>query len=212
MASDKKNTIVLISGRTTDVLDNWFGSVPVNLVAEHGAFIKIKESSWEQTITGNPYWKASVMQVLDRFTERCAGTFIEEKTLSLAWHYRNAEKELGFLRSRELVNSLMELSSHLDFQVIEGNKVIEARTRGIDKGTAAAIWLNEPHYGFHLAIGDDRTDEDMFRVIPREGYSIRVGLVPSSARFNLKSQKDVISFLKKLQLQDEISVIMQKER
>lgn len=196
LAEDSRNDIVLVSGRPIAVLEKWFGELPISLVAEHGAFHKKRGKDWLQTVPVNASWKTEVMQVLTLFTERCHGTFVEEKTLSLAWHYRNAEKELGFLRSRELINALVELSSHLNFQIIEGNKVIEARARGVDKGIAASIWLREKVRDFVIAIGDDRTDEDMFKVIPDKYYSIRVGLTPSAAKYNLKHQKDVISLLR----------------
>lgn len=198
LAKDKKNELVIISGRPIEILEKWFGSISMNLVAEHGAFYRKKESDWLQTLPVNASWKAEVKQIFNLFAERCQGTFVEEKTLSLAWHYRNAEKELGFLRSRELINSLEELSTHLDFQIIEGNKVIETRARGIDKGLAASIWIANKDYEFILAIGDDRTDEDMFLAIPDTQTSIRVGLVQSDAKYNLKFQSDVLPFIKKL--------------
>lgn len=198
LSSDEKNEVVLISGRPVNVLENWFGNLNVNLVAEHGAFYKKREARWLQTVQVNADWKSEVMQVLQLFTERCPGSFVEEKALSLAWHYRNAGKDLGFLRSRELINSLVEISSHLNFQVIEGNKVIETRARGVDKGSAASIWLKHKKYSFILGIGDDKTDEDLFRVIPLTEYSIRVGLAQSVSRFNLKHQSDVITLLNKL--------------
>lgn len=201
LADDKKNEIVIISGRPREVLQEWFGHLPVSLVAEHGAFCKKMESDWIATVSVSADWKPYVIPILKLFTERCARTFIEEKTLSLAWHYRNAEKELAFLRSRELINSLVELSSHLDFQIIEGHKVIETRARGIDKGMAASIWLENEQYSFVLAIGDDKTDEDLFKVIPSAQYSIRVGLIQSAAKYNLKQQKDVLSLLRNLQTQ-----------
>lgn len=197
LSEDKKNEIVLISGRSIEVLENWFGSLSLNLVAEHGAFYKKLGADWLQTVPVSAAWKPAVMQILNLYTERCQGTFVEEKMLSLAWHYRNAEKELGFLRSRELINSLVELSSHLNFQIIEGNKVIEARPKDIDKGIAATLWLKQPK-DFVLAIGDDRTDEDLFRAIPGDQYSIRVGLTQSIAKYNLKHQKEVLFLLKKL--------------
>jgi trehalose 6-phosphate synthase/phosphatase len=204
LTADPKNEVVLISGRPIEVLENWFGNLPVNLVAEHGAFYRMTGANWLQTTTVNASWKPDVLYALKLFTERCPGTFVEEKSLSLAWHYRNAEKELGFLRSRELINALVELSSHLNFQIIEGNKVVEARARGIDKGIAASIWLKQNDKDFVLAIGDDRTDEDMFKVIPSTHYSIRVGLVQSVAKYNLKHQKDVISLLRGLHLNKTI--------
>jgi trehalose 6-phosphate synthase/phosphatase len=198
LAFNPKTEVVVISGRPINVLEKWFGELPVNLVAEHGAFHKMKGSNWVQTLPLNASWKDDVIQTMQLLTERCQGTFIEEKSVSLAWHYRNAEKELGFLRSRELINALTELASHLDFQVIEGNKVIEARARGVDKGVAARIWLKKQTWDFILAAGDDRTDEDMFKVLPKEAYSIRIGLLPSAARFNFRFQHDVIKLLKKI--------------
>ncbi len=198
LAADEKNEIVIISGRPIEALKEWLGHLPLNLVAEHGAFSKKKDEDWEQIVNVNASWKPSVIPILNLFTERCTGTFIEEKTFSLAWHYRNAEKELGFLRSRELINTLIELSSDLDFQIIEGNKVVEVRARGIDKGTAAILWLKEKQFDFILAVGDDRTDEDLFKVIPASQYSIRVGLMQSIAKYNLKHQKEVLLLLKNL--------------
>jgi trehalose 6-phosphate synthase/phosphatase len=197
-AADERNEIVIISGRPMEVLEGWFGALPVNLVAEHGSFYKKKGEDWLQSIPVNASWKATVMQTMESFAERCRGAFVEEKMLALAWHYRNAEKELGFLRSRELINALAELSSHLNFDIIEGNKVIEARARGIDKGLAANTWISQKSWDFILAAGDDRTDEDLFRVVPGQQYTIRVGLTQSTAKYNLKKQSDLILLLKKL--------------
>ncbi|HSH66158.1 MAG TPA: trehalose-phosphatase, partial [Bacteroidia bacterium] len=92
----------------------------------------------------------------------------------------------------------------LDFQIIEGHKVVEARARGIDKGNAAKIWLEDNQYDFILAIGDDKTDEDLFNVIPPDQYSVRVGLVSSAAKYNLKHQKDVVSILGKFETSPKI--------
>ncbi len=51
-----------------------------------------------------------------------------------------------------------------------------------------------------LAIGDDTTDEDIFDVLPETAYSIRVGLVPSLAKFNLESPGGVLLLLRELTL------------
>lgn len=200
LQKNERNTIVLISGRSKEVLENWFGEVPVNIVAEHGALFRAVGRGWQQMSDKGPEWKKDVLPVFEMYTERCAGSFIEEKAFSVAWHYRNSEKDLAFVRSRELINELSELSLHLDFQVINGNKVIEARTRGNDKGTAATRWLTDKNYDFVLAIGDDTTDEDLFRILPPQAVSIRVGLVQSAAKYNFKFQRNVLEMLNKLLL------------
>jgi len=195
LCHDPANTVVLISGRNREVLDEWFGEIPVSLVAEHGAFIK-SGGSWQQTVHSGSGWKENVLSVMEGFAQRCAGAFVERKSFSLAWHYRTADQELGFSRSRELLNLLMETSVHLDFQVIEGHKVIEARERGVDKGTASARWLEKETYDFVLAVGDDRTDEDMFRTVNAHGgITIRVGMTQSLAKYNFSRQAEVLEFL-----------------
>lgn len=207
LSADSRNTVVLISGRDRNSLEEWFGHLPLSLVAEHGAFVKRKDALWHPMTSRTGQWKETVCEIMDRYTERCAGALIEEKNHAIAWHYRNAELELGFLRSRELVNALNELSSDLDFQVIEGHMVIEARVRGVDKGTAANGWLANASekFDFILAIGDDRTDEDIFKVMPEDGYSIRIGLIPTTARFNLKDQTTAIKFLAQLSKAEIVS-------
>ena len=56
-------------------------------------------------------------------------------------------------------------------------------------------WLSKNNWDFIMAIGDDVTDEDMFSVMPETAYSIRVGLQPTSATYNIKSPVEVISLL-----------------
>lgn len=198
LTNNKKNDVVIISGRPKKTLDEWFGGLRLNFVAEHGAFYKHVGYGWEIATSASTDWKEGAQTIMDKFTGRCPGSFVEEKHFSLAWHYRNSDTELGFIRSRELHNNLSALASHLDFQVIEGKKVIEARPRGIDKGTASLNWINKNEYDFILSAGDDRTDEDMFRTLPVEAYSIRVGLRQSAARFNVNQQKDITTLLSKL--------------
>ncbi|MDE1819176.1 MAG: hypothetical protein KGI19_11310, partial [Thaumarchaeota archaeon] len=66
---------------------------------------------------------------------------------------------------------------------------------GINKGTAAAHFISKKNFDFMLSIGDDWTDEDMFKILPPAAYSIRVGMIPSYARFNLHNHREVIDLL-----------------
>jgi trehalose 6-phosphate synthase/phosphatase len=202
LARDERNTVVVISGRNKESLQEWFGSFSIDLVAEHGTCFRSAGNDWEKLTTLSTVWKKKVLEVMNVYADRCPGSFVEEKEWSVAWHFRNADQELGFIRSRELHHRLSELATHLDFQVTEGKKLIEARPRGIDKGQAALKWIAAQPWNYILAIGDDRTDEDLFRALPPEANSIRVGLVHTSARFNFKVQKDVIRFLSGLAAQN----------
>lgn len=198
LVEDERNEVVLISGRPKKILDSWFSNTSITIIAEHGGFCKCKGEQWIQIIPTIIDWKSSLYSIFNFYCSRCAGTFIEEKELSLAWHYRNAEKELGLLRSRELINELKELSISMNFQILDGNMVIEARANGVNKGFATQLLLNKEKYDFILAIGDDVTDEDMFKVIPENGFSVKVGLTQTQAQYNFKHQRNVIDFLQKI--------------
>jgi trehalose 6-phosphate synthase/phosphatase len=90
------------------------------------------------------------------------------------------------------------LTSNIDVQIIPGNKVIEVRNAGINKGVAGKYFYDKGFYDFVMAIGDDWSDEDLFRALPAESYTIRVGMVASYARFNLFERKEVIALLNDL--------------
>ncbi|MFN8258420.1 MAG: bifunctional alpha,alpha-trehalose-phosphate synthase (UDP-forming)/trehalose-phosphatase [Bacteroidales bacterium] len=199
LAHDKKNTIILLSGRDSNFLERWFGNLNIILASEHGAFQKNYNENWTFNTEANVEWKEFILSVLQKYTDRCFGSQIEEKETSVAWHYRNADSEFAFVRSQELISELNELIL-LDksLQVLEGNKVIEIKNAGITKGTFAKKYLSVNEYQFILAIGDDRTDEDLFKEIPPWGYSIKVGTDQSLAKFNLKHPADVLELLEKL--------------
>lgn len=199
ICEDGDTTVAIVSGRARENLDNWFGGLPLVLVAEHGGFVRYPGLGWRDTSAVNLRWKEQVTELLRIYQTRCAGAFIEEKSLSLAWHYRNADKEFGRIRARELMNELAALEPHPDFEVLEGNMVIEVRCTGVNKGLAVKTICSGTNFDFILAIGDDRTDEDLFDALSENSYSIRVGLTQSRARFNLKNQAAVVPFLSRLQ-------------
>jgi trehalose 6-phosphate synthase/phosphatase len=199
LASESKNQVVIISGRGKDFLEKQFGNVMVTLVAEHGYFIRKAGKTWESTVHADAQWKEVVMPILLEYVNRCNGTFIEEKTGSLAWHYRNADLDFAQLRLHELRDELADIIRHkTDFEILEGNKVLEVKSGKYDKGQAAAELIADNHYDFILAAGDDNTDEFLFRALPDFAYSIRVGLSPSFARYNVPDTTHLLSLLKSI--------------
>ena len=203
LSSDEANEIVIISGRDADTLDKWLGDLPINLVAEHGACIRYKNEEWQQLVNQPSVWKDEIRPLLQLFVTRCAGSFIEEKKNTLAWHYRNTEPDLGFVRSRELRNSLLQLTANTPLQIIDGNKVIEIRLIGIDKGATASNIIQHFDPDFMLCIGDDTTDEDMFKVLRDKAYTIKVGRGNTAAQYTLLTQAEVIPLLKRFFASEE---------
>jgi trehalose 6-phosphate synthase/phosphatase len=91
------------------------------------------------------------------------------------------------------------ITANLDLQVLEGNKVVEVKHASVSKGKATLSWLNEQDWDFVLAIGDDRTDEDVFRVLPEESsFTVKVGLEQSAARYTLANVEEVRGLLAEL--------------
>lgn len=200
LCCDTKNTVVLVSGRRQEDLEGWFGNLPLGMVAEHGGYAKRSGEKWKQSTSVILDWKDRIRAVFGSYQARCAGAFIEEKSLSLVWHYRNSDKDLGAIRVRELLDELQSLSSELDFDIIEGHMIVEVRCRNVNKGLGIQRWLQDQKNDFILCCGDDRTDEDMFSQLPGTAYTIRLGLSQSKAKYNLRSQTDFLSLLTKLSL------------
>lgn len=190
--------LVIISGRNRDFLDKWFSEVKVTLVAEHGAFIRYAGGEWESSLGQDATWKEGIMPIMDRFTNRCKGSFVEEKRASLSWHYRNADEDLSALRAIELKGELEEMILNMPLQIIDGHKVVEVKMAGYNKGTAAMKLTVSGVNDFILAIGDDKTDEELFAALPDSAVTIKVGKGPTKAAYNFTKQTSVTRFLERM--------------
>jgi trehalose 6-phosphate synthase/phosphatase len=198
LAREPNNELVLISGRDKDTFTNWFGNKNYTLIVEHGVWIKEPGKSWKQIEQMNIGWKEDLKPIFEFYVDRTPGTFIEEKNYSFVWHYRNADPELGNIRANELKYDLTSLVSNHNLEILEGNKVIEIKNSGINKGRAALHKINNMHYDFILGIGDDWTDEYLFQDLPAKAYTIRVGLKNTLAKYNVNEVRDVRGLLTKL--------------
>lgn len=198
LSQNPKNEVVIISGRDKDFLDGWFGNLNIALVAEHGVWVKEKEGGWKMPEKLTDTWKKKIRPMMEEYVERTPGSFVEEKFLSLIWHYRKSDPELGQIRSRELTETLSNFIKDTNLQTMGGSKTVEVKTANVDKGRVVSYFTAGAKRDFILALGDDTTDEDMFGALPKEAYSIKVGLGQSKARFNLKSTRAVRSLLREL--------------
>ena len=198
LVADKKNEVVIISGRDKTTLTNWLGRLNTSLVAEHGAWIKENNGEWICADLTHNDWKRQVRPIMELYTDRTPGSMVEEKDFSLVWHCRQAEPQQAYIRTQELRDTLMNLTANMEVGVFEGNKILEVKYHGINKGRAAKIWLQKNNWDFILCAGDDYTDEEMFEVLPNSAYSIKVGLSLSRAKFNIPSVTELRELLKRL--------------
>lgn len=199
LSNHPRTTVVIISGRPRETLEKWFGDLPLDLVAEHGAWIR-KKGTWNPIEPMVNTWKEQIRPIIEVFVDRTPGSFLEEKDFSLGFHYRKTEPSLAMVRMGELKDALIDMTSNLNLSILEGNKVIEIKNSGVGKGRAALRWISQDQeeWDFILAAGDDWTDEDLFQVLPNSAFSIKIGLGHSQARFNLNSVHEMRLLLKEL--------------
>jgi trehalose 6-phosphate synthase/phosphatase len=127
-------------------------------------------------------WRDRIRGIFEQFAVRTPGTLVEEKSGSIAWHYRMADPEFGVQQASELRLHLAALLRQSPFEVLVGEKVIEVRPRGVSKSAIVRELSND---SLIVALGDDRTDEELFAALPEGGLAVHVGPSPSRAELRL---------------------------
>jgi trehalose 6-phosphate synthase/phosphatase len=201
LASQPENGIYIVSGREASWLEKSFSGLNIGLVAEHGSMLKEPKGDWVYLENTELKWKHEVAEIFERFSKRYEGSFSEIKNFSMAYHYRGVDARQTTELKDSIIRELLLLDTPADFNLIQGNMVIEVKSPGSDKGAVTKNLLKQIDYDFVLAIGDDATDEDMFSVLTQKNHhTIKVGIVPSSARCNLINPNNVLSLLGQLSM------------
>lgn len=198
LASVPENQVVLVSGRDKDTFEKWFGNKNYWLIAEHGIWLKKKGSKkWNLTQKVDTEWKQLIKPVIEFYVDRTPGSFIEEKNYTLVWHYRKTDPELGNIRKIELKDDLTGLIANKNLELLEGHKVLEVKTSGVNKGRTAASLIFGENFDFILAVGDDWTDEYLFSELPANAVTIKVGISPTKAKYAVDTYDEVRTLLSK---------------
>ena len=93
----------IVSGRPRETLEEWFGSLPLALWAEHGFWHRPSpETPWCPAANVDLDWMTRLRPILEQFTGSTPGSRIELKSASVAWHYRGAQPEFGSRQAHEL--------------------------------------------------------------------------------------------------------------
>lgn len=143
-----------------------------------------------------------IKKQLKPITSQFKGTLIEDKGLTLSFHYRLAIPH-QIPEIKLLINQILKpyLGDRL-ISVILGKKVINITPNvNWNKGHFAEMIIKKitalaGKRPAVIAIGDDTTDEDVFKML-KKGVTIRVGKNhKSDAKYSLKNTKEVFTFLK----------------
>jgi len=177
----------VVSGRSRASLEPWLGSSPISLHIEHGFWSRDPSGRWTQVLESPPEFLKQICDVMKKHALRTPGTFVEQKAASVAFHYRRVDPHLAEARLRSL-RAELSISLGPNAEILEGNKVVEVRVRGVHKGLVAARVISEaPSDAVVFAAGDDRTDEDLFDALPDSAISVRVGPGVSRAKLRVST-------------------------
>jgi trehalose 6-phosphate synthase/phosphatase len=202
LSDNKKNKVVISSGRNQATLEKWFGEMPITLAAEHGASYK-EDGAWHKNLPLTQPWDNEIVDIIQSFVDKTPRSKLEMKETALVWHYRNVDGWLASIREQQLLVALIAPCTRQNLQIMRGNKVIEIKSPYHNKGSEVRRILKNQSFDFILAMGDDTTDEDTFRELPGEAYTIKIGAISEIARYNLRSQTGTLPFLKRLD-EDEV--------
>ncbi|XP_057811097.1 probable trehalose-phosphate phosphatase F [Salvia miltiorrhiza] len=149
-----------------------------------------------------------INEVFTKLVETCKdikGAKVENHKFCASVHYRNVDQENWHIIAQYVHDILKEYPR---LRLTHGRKVLEIRpVINWDKGKAVEFLLESLGFSncddvLPIYIGDDRTDEDAFKVLKKRncGYGILVSAVTkeSNAFFSLKDTSEVQDFLESL--------------
>lgn len=157
--------LAFVSGRSLENIDMLFGPFRPAAIGAHGGEIRGVNGD----VTRIAPLPDSVREVFIGLAEHIPGLLLEDKKCALALHYRLAPEALPVLQAA--MEKYARLFEAEKINILHGKAVIEARPHGVDKGTAVTrLARQHPFAGRPILFGgDDTTDLDVFRILPRLG-------------------------------------------
>jgi len=198
LAARPGTEVHVVSGRSRHTLERWLGGLPIFLHAEHGLWSRAPGQAGVAREIPPIAWREPVLAILRDYAGRTPGSLVEEKPVGVAWHYRAASPEYGEVQANELRLHLTEMLSNAPVELLKGDKVIEVRAQGINKGLVVPDIVAANPGALIVAIGDDRTDEDTFAALPPDAISVKVGPGDTQAELRLAGVPQLRMFLRAL--------------
>jgi trehalose 6-phosphate phosphatase len=169
--------VACVSGRAGDDARRLVGVGGVRYVGNHGLEL-------------DPHADA-LADAIARFRDSI-GRPVEDKVLSLSYHYREAPDEA---KARAELEEVAERARGAGLDARWGRKVLEIRPSvATDKGTAVRTLLTEAAVDGALYAGDDTTDLDAFAGLDARGleHAVRVAVASDEGPPELRAAADVV--------------------
>jgi trehalose 6-phosphate phosphatase len=190
-----RGAVAFVSGRTLENLDSLFAPLKLTTIACHGAAFRRPDGKVSHGAPLPPALKDRLIAIaaIDPHI------VIEDKAYSLAFHYRRAPQlEIPLL---DTIYEHIDEIRRAGLNLLRGKCVVEIKPAGIDKGSALRRLMNFPPFASRNPIfaGDDRTDEDVFEILPHfGGLGISVGRRIAGAGFMVEQPRDIRHWLSHL--------------
>ncbi len=200
ITSKKGREVYIISGRCKEDLEKWFSGFNCTLIAEHGFFFKHARNGKWQSFKKHVdlSWKKEILNILKHYALSTPGSFVEDKTASIVWHFRSSDPELGERKARLLVDELSGMTANMPIIVQHGRKIVEVCSQHINKGESLKYALSNVSCDAVVCAGDDLTDEHMFQVGNSKVISIKIGNGETSAKYRFSTPSKFRNLLREL--------------
>ena len=188
--------VAFVSGRQLATIDALFAPLRLPAVGCHGAEIRV---SADGTVQNGPELPDSVRHCVQEVASIAPGVLVEDKGHTIAIHFRSAP-DAGAAVLRALLEQRVSFAAQ-DMQILRGKAVIEVKPRWFSKGTGLKHLMQHPPFVERTPVflGDDTTDEDVFRVLPDyEGFGFSVGRRIDGAAHVFESPGEVRRWLTSL--------------
>lgn len=196
---------IVVTGQGREYCNATFEDVHTWLLAENGAFIRAPyENDWTSNASAETFEKIKpeVMRVLNRCLLRVPNSRIEEKDSYLIWNYKRTRSPFAQSFALETAHALNELLAKSLFQCVLGRHGIEVRPVQINKGLSLALVCQkiqfDPNSDLLLTIGDNKTDEDFFRLFGVHNISITIGPPALFSRLTVPDPQILLTLLEQL--------------
>jgi len=190
--------IAFVSGRTIENIDTLFSPLILPAVGGHGAEMRLDPRGQKMRRSASLLTETLRRQVrlLAAVDKRI---LFEDKSYSIALHYRLALNQEAFLKSK--IAAITAAEPHGNIEVLFGKAVIEIKSARYSKGTAVRELMTHPPFAGRtpVFIGDDTTDESVFAILPElsgRGYS--VGRAVAGVQGAFGSPDDVRAWLARI--------------
>jgi trehalose 6-phosphate phosphatase len=159
--------LAVVSGRTLANIDRLLSPLRLPVAAEHGAIIRLPSKRIDSLSARRRPPQAWIKRLRQAVTG-WDGVLIEEKTYSVALHYRLAPHRSGAVR--KLAMSLVRAAPNR-FELLTAKQAFEVRPKGITKARAVEVLMEQDPFRGRLPVfvGDDVTDEDGIEIAHQLG-------------------------------------------